>query len=282
MTRMTIDVVRRLGQTLLPVVLLALGACEPGGARGDDRDDSCDDGTLPTCAMEPPSCAADEILAYQGGCFNCVSPITCEPWGSAGGCQGDADCGDGQWCNPCGSSSCPGCTDCVAACSPHDCPSEQPTALCEMVRPECGDYGVAVVVDDCWQCVDVSTCEPIRDAQCDDGTTPICAMIPPDCDASEVLAHQNDCYVCVNPATCLPWGEAGCGSDEECDASQWCNPCASSSCPTCDDCVAACVDHNCPTETELLCFGARPDCDPDEVAILEDGCWVCVALATCD
>ena len=94
MTRRTIGVVRRLGQTLIPMLLLAPGACEPGGASGDDRDQSCDDGTQPTCEMVPPDCAEWEILAYQGDCYVCVDPATCEPWGSQG-CTGDGDCASG-------------------------------------------------------------------------------------------------------------------------------------------------------------------------------------------
>jgi hypothetical protein len=52
------------------------------------------------------------------------------------------------------------CEDCVPACVPHGCPTED-VVLCDMVRPDCGEYGVAVVENDCWVCVHIDTCEPI-------------------------------------------------------------------------------------------------------------------------
>lgn len=43
----------------------------------------CDD-SLPSCTVEPPECAADEILAVQDGCWTCADEQTCmphhEPW----------------------------------------------------------------------------------------------------------------------------------------------------------------------------------------------------------
>ena len=86
-----------------------------------------------------------------------------------------------------------------------------------------------------------------RDTHCDDGSTVICAMIPPVCNEHEILAIQNNCWVCVNPATCRPWGEPGCeieaaGSDG-CPEGFYCDPCGTSSCPFCDDCVPACISE---------------------------------------
>jgi hypothetical protein len=78
-------------------------------------------------------------------------------------------------------------------------------------------------------------------AECDDGTEVICNMIPPECEETfELLAVQDGCYVCVNPATCLPWGEPGCSESSECESGH-CDPCGTSSCPVCDDCLGACV-----------------------------------------
>jgi hypothetical protein len=77
---------------------------------------------------------------------------------------------------------------------------------------------------------------------CDDGSEPTCEMPAPDCDSFEIVAYQNDCYVCVNSATCKPWGEPGCETDEDCALlGLVCDPCATSSCPECDDCLSACV-----------------------------------------
>ncbi len=81
-----------------------------------------------------------------------------------------------------------------------------------------------------------------RDTHCDDGTTPACRMVIPQCSEYEILAYQDNCYACVNPATCAPWGEPGCESDKECATGETCDMCGTSSCPMCEDCVAACVN----------------------------------------
>jgi hypothetical protein len=246
------------------------------------HDPSCDDGTEPSCPMVPPDCGEAEILAYQQSCYVCVNPATCLPWGEPG-CEIDMDCSPETYCDFCGTSSCPGCRDCVAACIPHNCPTE-PEALCTMIRPDCGDEGVAVVRDGCWVCVDMGSCEavPYHDPSCDDGTVPICGMIPPVCGAWEILAYQDDCYACVNPATCLPWGEPGCSTDASCPAAEYCDGCGTSSCPMCEDCVAACLPHGCPTEPEAACDMDRPDCGDEGVAVVQGGCWVCVHAGTCE
>ena len=84
-----------------------------------------------------------------------------------------------------------------------------------------------------------------RDTRCDDGSTVICLMIPPVCSEHEILAVQKSCWICVNPATCRPWGEPGCkietGGVDDCPENFYCDPCGTSSCPFCDDCVPACV-----------------------------------------
>jgi len=236
----------------------------------------------PLCNMLRPECGDGEILAYQDHCFACVNPATCRPWGEPG-CETDMDCSPETTCDFCGTSSCPYCRDCVAACVPHGCPTE-PEALCYMIRPDCGDGGVAVVQEGCWVCVDMTSCEaiPYHDPSCDDGTEPICGMIPPLCGEWEILAYQSNCYVCVNPATCLPWGEPGCTRDANCRAEDYCDDCGTSSCPMCEDCVAACLPHGCPTEPEPACDMDRPDCGDEGVAVVQDGCWVCVNPGTCD
>jgi len=254
-------------------VCVDVQTCEPV------RDDHCDDGTEPLCNMIPPVCAVDEILAHQNQCYVCVNPGTCQPWGEPG-CAQDQDCGEADYCDPCASSSCPECDDCVAACAPHGCPTET-DLLCFGIRPECGENGVAVIESGCWVCKDLQTCGEARDDQCDDGTEPICAMIPPVCLEDEILAHQNQCYVCVNPATCHPWGVPGCTVDADCAAVDACDPCGSSSCPGCEDCVPACLPHGCPTEPEAQCYMVRPDCEAGEVAVVQNACWVCVDEITC-
>ncbi len=215
---------------------LSLESCEPM------RNDRCDDGSVPTCEMMTPVCEDWEILAYQNDCYRCVNPQSCVPWGEAG-CRTDLDCKLREFCNPCGTSSCPSCLDCMPACARHECETDGYGQLnCESERPDCGAEGTAVIRNGCWVCVNVGSCEEIsgRDTRCDDGTEPMCNMIPPVCDEWEILAHQLDCYSCVNPATCLPWGVPGCENDDDCRRGWYCDGCASSSCPECDDCLAAC------------------------------------------
>ena len=244
------------------------------------RDTSCDDGTPLLCDMAQPACRDHEILAIQDGCWVCVNPETCVPWGVPE-CRSDLDCPPDEFCNPCGTGSCPVCLDCVAACTPHGCATE-PEPACNLIRPDCGEGRTAVVRDGCWVCVDLHTCEPARDTSCDDGTEPMCLRPPPVCNEWEILAHQDHCYRCVNPATCLPWGEAECRHDAECPAEERCDRCGTSSCPPCDDCLGACVAHGCPTEAYADCDMVRPACGEGQVAVVRDGCWVCVWLDSCE
>lgn len=206
------------------------------------RDAHCDDGTEPLCDRIPPVCGPHEILAWQDDCYVCVNPATCVPWGQPG-CESDRDCPVDAYCNDCATGSCPMCLDCVAGCMEHGCPTE-PEPRCNAVRPDCEGGAVAVVRDGCWVCVGLNACAPmppLHDPQCDDGTQPVCAMIPPVCHEFEILAYQNHCYVCVNAATCHPWGEPGCRTAADCDPWESCDPCGTSSCPACDDCVPACL-----------------------------------------
>ncbi len=133
----------------------SLDTCEPLA-----RDEHCDDGSEVTCAtFAEVVCAEHELLAVQEGCYVCVNPTTCLPWGVRG-CEGDSGCSAFERCDACASSSCPVCDDCLPACIPHGCPSE-PEALCDMMRPDCGSDAVSVVRSGCWVCVDPGTCDPI-------------------------------------------------------------------------------------------------------------------------
>ena len=123
--------------------------------------------------------------------------------------------------------------------------------------------------------------EPPGESSCDDGTMVMCASPTPICHDPEILAVQNGCETCVLPQTCRPWGIAGCASDRDCALDERCDPCGVSSCPACFDCVAACMLHGCPTEDEVWCNCVRPDCEGGAVAVVRDGCWVCVGLGAC-
>ncbi|RME25261.1 MAG: hypothetical protein D6806_08145 [Deltaproteobacteria bacterium] len=252
-----------------------MDSCDPG----EHRDTSCDDGNTLSCGDAQPQCAHWEIPAIVDGCWLCVNPDTCRPW-SEPGCTTDAQCSPEQRCDDCARGSCPECEDCVADCVPHGCATE-PQADCKLPRPECGEGQVAVVEKGCWVCVDLGTCAVPRDTSCDDGSEVLCDMVPPECGEYEILAAQDGCWTCVNPATCKPWGEPGCSGDGDCSAERYCDFCGTSSCPFCDDCVASCISHGCPTEQALNCNCARPDCGNGAVAVIENGCWVCVDMDSC-
>ena len=250
---------------------------------GPWRDNSCDDGTTAECDMAELQCEEGEILAIQDGCWRCVNPATCLPWGLAG-CYKDVECAADEYCDPWGTSACPICAQAIPACSPNPCDTGVQLA-CYAVRPDCGPGNAAVVADDgCWQCQELGTCAPVtEDEHCNDGTEVTCLTFAEVvCEEHELLAIQNECAICVDPTTCNPWGANGCGGDFGCGVFERCEPCASSSCPDCDDCVSACVPHGCPSEWEPACNTPRPACGVDAVSVVLDGCWVCVATGTCD
>ncbi len=254
-------------------VCVELSTCRP------PRDTSCDDGGELLCAIPEPECQEWEILSLQEGCWLCVNRDTCRPWAEAG-CETDMQCTPERRCDPCARGSCPDCKDCVADCVPHGCPTE-PQATCRMPRTECPQGQVAVVSSGCWVCVELSTCLPPRDTSCDDGTEVTCDMVPPVCRGDSILAAKNSCWECVNPLSCVPWGEPGCKDDASCKPEQFCDPCGTPSCATCGDCLPACRPHGCPSEEELLCFCARPNCGKDAVSVIKDGCWICVWRKDC-
>lgn len=119
-----------------------------------------------------------------------------------------------------------------------------------------------------------------RSTRCDEGPL-TCDALPPTCGELEVAAIRDGCWVCVNAITCRPWGEPGCASDQTCAPTERCDPCATGSCPFCEDCVAGCEAHGCPTETTLTCRCVRPDCGEGNVAVIDEGCWICVSLGSC-
>ena len=81
-------------------------------------------------------------------------------------CYDDEACGEGSWCDPAATTSCDGCRDRVSACRPLNCTGEA-ELLCDCVKPECGRYGMAIIVNGCWECVDGITCgEPVENDGC--------------------------------------------------------------------------------------------------------------------
>ncbi|MAQ17158.1 MAG: hypothetical protein CMN30_20490 [Sandaracinus sp.] len=110
------------------------------------------------CECQGPDCGrlyatVEECQSYHGSC-----PTTA-------GCTTDADCPGNFFCSDCAHGSCEFCDDCVPGCLPTPCASEL-EAICFAERPDCGDGAVAIVKDSCWECVDISSCEPLADDDC--------------------------------------------------------------------------------------------------------------------
>lgn len=148
------------------------------------------------------------------------------------GCKDNYECGKNEFCKK-AVGDCNGIGQCA----------EIPIACITLWDPQCGcdgkTYGNSCNADAAG--VNIAHVGECRDTSCDDGSQVTCKRITPECSEYEILAIQNNCWVCVNPQTCLPWGVPQCKTDEECK-SGICDPCGTSSCPVCDDCVSACVE----------------------------------------
>jgi len=194
------------------------GQCRP-------RPDACYD-------LWDPVCGCDNNT-YGNACEAARAGVSISHAGQCRlTCSTNSDCPQGTYCSK-PDGDCAGTGVC----------EEMPLVCPDIWDPVCGcddkTYGNACEAAAAGVAV-VSSGE-CRDSQCDDGTMVLCLMIPPVCGSHEILAIQNNCWVCVNEQTCRPWGEPGCSSDADCPEGQSCDPCGTSSCPVCDDCVPACV-----------------------------------------
>ncbi len=147
-------------------------------------------------------------------------------------CDGASDCDANQFCQK-SSGDCDGKGLCTI----------RPDACIDIYSPVCGCDG-STYANSCYAAtagVNINYEGECRFTLCDDGSKVVCEMIPPVCQEYEVLAIQNGCWICVNPQTCLPWGVPECKDDFDCPTGEVCDPCGTSSCPFCDDCVSSCV-----------------------------------------
>ncbi len=171
--------------------------------------------------------SCNESLRNIYGCKNICDMQMC------GGIAG-IPCPEGRICNYVD----PSCSiiDLAGVCVP------EPDGCLAIYEPVCGCDGVTYSND----CERISAGAILayhgkcQNNSCNDGTPLTCLMIPPICKEGSILAIQNGCWVCVNPDTCLPWGVPECKEDADCPEREWCDPCGSSSCQFCDDCVPAC------------------------------------------
>lgn len=217
----------------------------------------------------PPECTSDEDCSAYGTecCFGC------DPGETVGRCnRGDS---------PCPPTSCPTCGR-HEVCGAHEqcCPG-----ACPGYRDSCQPADSMCIVPDC----PAPTCEPMRaygQGECDaelgvrwngaycEGISG-CDCVGVDC--GRIYGSMSECE--GYHGSCSP--EPGCTSDLDCPESMYCNGCARGSCPACLDCAPDCVPNPCGHEGEPVCDESRPECGTSGVAIVKDGCWVCVDPNTC-
>lgn len=239
-----------------------VSACCPGCAPGQSM---CagPGGECPPVACPPPTSCADGSECFDGQecCTSCDGTSFCaEPGTSCPDllcppreCESDVDCGMGAaCCSDCGGGSfcsegpCPLCPD-PDVCRPMDAVGE---GFC--------DLALGVVWDGA-SCVSISGCS------CSGAD---CGRLHSSLEACEAVT-----------AMCTSMG--GCTTDLECGNASWCDPCAHGSCPACADCVQDCAPSPCATGEAPTCRLRRPECG-DGVAIVRDGCWVCVDAHSCE
>ena len=224
-------------------------------------------------------------------------------------CASAADCGGDQVCV----GTTPDPTN--GACAPRPAPGECYTAddcwsdaTCVGARP-CGcDVNCPPQLGDCTPWATSQCC--VRDADCGDGlvcrghmpgiSRGVCTHRPPvgRCfgDADCPGGRCEDGFVCGCDIDCDDWGHVGscaaapgCRASDDCGVDDYCAFDGSRSCclpnTDCDaefpPCEGVCRRHPCESEENLLCFCIEPDCDPNGVAVIRDGCWICVDAATC-
>lgn len=212
--------------------------CDPG----------CYDTECPTqpveelvCFATRPVCREGQVAVVASGCWDCVDIATCG--------EDPPSCDDvGGFCT----AGPMGCPDGFETSAEATCDSLSDCCVPVAVASDCTRAGATCVdADVCPDGTDRirSSCEPeggiccLGDSapSCDDGSFLECDMIEPECEEGSVSAVIRGCWECVNPLTCLAWGEPGCATDRDCADDEVCDDCATSSCPFCEDCVAACI-----------------------------------------
>lgn len=235
-------------------------------------------------------------------------------------CAFNGDCPAGSYCDSCAKASCSSCQDCVPGCQPV-CESEAATE-CDLERPNCEDNEVSVIRDGCWLCVNQMTCEPsfidqepnctsnpdcslgqycdqcamsscpdcedcvalCQPSACESEEVADCELERPICAESEVLVIRDGCWQCIDQMAC----EASqtqlttCTSNADCEVGSYCEECATSSCPSCRDCIGLCTVSSCESEEVAVCEIEPPSCESGTVLIIQDGCWLCVDQSSCE
>lgn len=183
------------------------------GAQGGGGQSGCDD---------HDDCPGSEVCVYDTG--ECRAP-----------CSEDSQCGAGEVCNECVTSSCPTCEDCRGACEPAqpagcDEHADCPDGLCHFASGEC----LPACVDG--TCPSGLICDGCATSSCPECKNCVPACVP----ASGGCDEHADCPagLCVfETSQCAE----PCTDEGQCDAGLQCDTCGTSSCPACDDCVAVCL-----------------------------------------
>ena len=232
------------------------------------------DGPCPVLRCPPPPVTCDSVDCPDdsqccercGGapfCFPagemCPVPVCPPPPPPAERCEDGSTCADGlQCCAGCDNSYF--CASAAGECPQVLCPVPPPNPSTCPAQEARGVGFCAAFFGYAWNgrsCVGLSGCSCEGD----------------DCDSTydSPEACERAHYHCP-----------GCSADFMCETNEYCDGCAHGSCPECDDCVADCVRHDCRTEERPTCRALRPDCGDAGVAVVRDGCWLCVDRRTCE
>jgi hypothetical protein len=155
-------------------------------------------------------------------------------------CGDDGTCGPGLFCDDCATASCGPCGDCLQGCvmaPPHTCDSHD----------DCGDSETCVFATgtcsatcgDDVGCIDGFVCDDCATSSCPgcEACRPACVPAPPPGGCTD---HED----CGEDLLCVYGGgfcTAPCEVDDDCGSKAYCDPCLTSSCPGCDDCLGGCV-----------------------------------------
>ncbi|MCA9526781.1 MAG: DNRLRE domain-containing protein, partial [Myxococcales bacterium] len=229
--------------------------CDDGNACTVDRcapDGACGHAPVPngTACSDDQACTSPDVCqaGVCAGPVNCPGGMGCDPDGAClpppVGCQRDADCSDGLFCN--GAETCDVASgDCVAG-----------------APPVCDD-GIECTTDACDERADRCT-HPARDVVCDDGN--LCT--------DDVCDVRVGCQHVDNAAPCDD-GEV-CTEGDRCQA----GACAGGPPPSCDDGLACTSDRceprqgcrhgdECPGED--VCGPAGACIPPPDEVVFRDG-----------
>ena len=161
-------------------------------------------------------------------------------------------------------------------------PIEPETGVCCMSQADCGAGAVCVgggpggYPGSCQPAPDAGQC--YTDLDCPWGA----------CVGGAACGCEENCPSLLG--TCDTAPDELCHEDADCGADAHCSWITAGVCcvpnEDCDDdlmaCLGVCTPHDCPTETELDCWCARPHCGDGLVAVIGDGCWTCVERRTCE